>query len=173
VETGERAEPGAHLAWREVGGGLTDDLALATVMGVALGEAAPQLLGNRARAQEEEIVARPQPVRHRLDEPAKMLDAMGLARGLRVPAAALADRRIVPNVPGGAMVGGDVRLDPLEADLVLLETGDERLPRVDPDQARVATRGGGRRDRPVPAPDGRRHQRAQAGPLSVASARSA
>jgi hypothetical protein len=173
-DAGEHPEPGGQLALGEMGGGLVMDRALAPVMDVVVGDVPRELLGHGARAQDQEIVAGGQAAGHRVDEPAEMLHPMRLTGGLRMPAPApLPDRRIVPDVPSGAMVGRDLRFESHETDLILLEPGNERLAGVDPDEALLATGVDGRSDRPVPVPDERGHQRAQAGPVSVASARSA
>jgi hypothetical protein len=143
-------------------------------MDVTIGDVPLELLGHGARTQDQQIVLGGELPGDDIDESAEMLHAMRLAGGLGMAAApALADRRIVSDVPRGPTVHRDVRLDPLEVDLAGLQPSDERLPGVDPDEACVTMRGGRRRGRPVPVPDERRHQRAQAGPLSVASARSA
>ena len=137
---------------------------------VAVTNRALEVLADRPRAEDEQILVRRQSLRDLLDEPGQMLEAVRLAGGLRSPAAAVADPWVVPDVAGRPVMSRHLGVHPLDLSLVVLPANDDRLARIDPDESA---------DRHVIAschPPPRHacdHERDQAGRVSVSAARSA
>ena len=71
------------------------------------------------------------------EEPRQMLEAVRFARGLRGPAAAVPDARIVPDVAGRAVVRGNIGRHRYDVGLTIARADQERVPRVDPDERQV------------------------------------
>ena len=163
LDAGEAAESGDELAIREWRGRLADDLPVAARRVVAMLKLPCQALVNRAWAKDQEVVAGWQPVGYLRDELPHVFEAVPLTGVLGAPAAAVAD------VTGGPVVRRNGRLDALDAGRTLQKPNDHRLLRVDPDEG-----AGSRLSRAEPGGRPlRRHERAQTGPASTSSARSA
>jgi hypothetical protein len=168
-DAGERAEPGDELPigqrWRRFAG----NVAMETVALVALGELPRQAFVDGPRTEDQQVVARWQPVRDVCDESVQVFEAVGLAGRLRAAPAAVTDGGIVPDVAGRPVVSRHLRFHSFDSRPVALQADDEGLPRVDPYKRAASSLV---RFRPVQAMC-RRHERAQAGPASASSARSA
>lgn len=143
---------------------------MASVVRVAFEDVTLQAFADRARTQDEQVVVRGQPRGDLHDKSLEVLEAVRLARGLDWPTAPVADAGIVPDVAGGLVMCRHLGLHPLESSSVVLPADDDGFPRVDPDEG-----GGSRRfvDLGRLLAVRRRHERAQMGPSSASTARSA
>lgn len=129
---------------------------------VALLEVPRQLFVNSPGTEDQQLVARRQPVRDLLDKSLQMFDPVRLAGGLRAAAASVTNGGIVPDVARGFVMSRHLRLDSFDPRPITQDADDAGLPRVDPDKraGSIVVRFPG-------------HERAHAGPVSASSARSA
>ena len=164
------AESRDELAIGEPRGRFAADAAGRLVVLPRLPDESFQAFAHGTGTEDEQVVARRQAIRDMFDKSIEVLEAVRLAGGLRRPTAAVADAGIVPDMAGGPVVGRHLGLHPLESRPVVLPADDDGLPRIDPHE------GAGLRHvisrLPVPA-EARRHECAQAGPVSTFTAKSA
>lgn len=143
---------------------------MASVVPIALGQVPLQAFMYGARTDDEQVVVRAQPMGDLHDKSLEVLEAVRLSGSLWATATAVAHGGIVPDVAGGPVVSRNLRFHPIESSPVVLPADDDGLSRVDPHE------GAGSRHlvahREVGAAR-RRHERAQTGPLSASTARSA
>lgn len=169
LDAGEAAEPRDELTIGESRRRFARDRAEG-LMGLArFTDESFQAFAHGARTKDQHVVVRGHAPRDRLDESPQVLEAVGLT-GRLGSAAPVAHGRIVTDMAGGTMVGRDVGVHPLDADLVAAQADDDRLACVDPDECAIAhdivSRG-------PPVRDVRGHEQDQAVPASVPTARSA
>jgi hypothetical protein len=88
---------------------------------------------NHAGPQDEEVVIGRGAVRDVRHESLEVFEAAGLTCGLRSPTP-MADSRVVANVPRGVVVGGHVRMEPLDLDDIVGPVDDHRFSGIDPHQ---------------------------------------
>jgi hypothetical protein len=143
-------------------GRLAGDVASMSVVLVVLRDSARQAFVDRPGTEDQQLVARGQPVRDVSDESIQVFDPVRLAGRLRATAAAVADGGIVPDVAGGPVMSRHLRFHSFEARSIAVHPDDDGLPRVDPDKRAGAT-----------VTRVRGHEFAHAGPPSASFARSA
>jgi hypothetical protein len=124
---------------------------------------------HRPRPEDEQVVVPGQLLGDAGDEPVQVLQAARLARRLRSTASPVADRRIVTDVSGGAVMGRHIRGQPDDPSPTAPLTDDDGFAGVDPDQRESAGLGAVRRQIGSRRPG---HACAQAG-ASPSTARSA
>ncbi|MEX2547786.1 MAG: hypothetical protein WD830_08355 [Chloroflexota bacterium] len=100
---------------------------------VALGELPCQEFVDGPGSKDQQVVARRQPVRDLQDKALQVFEAVRLAGGLRSPAAAVTDARIVADASGSSVVSRHLRFHSCESSAVSLRADDDGLPSVDPD----------------------------------------
>jgi hypothetical protein len=121
-----------------------------------------QAFVNRPGTEDQQVVARGQPVRDVSDEVVQVFDPVRLPGRLRAAAAAVTNGWIVSDMASRPVMRRHFRFHAFDTRPVALHPDDDGLLRVDPDKraASMAFRSRG-------------HERAHAGPLSASSARSA
>jgi hypothetical protein len=143
---------------------------MTSIVSVAFEDMPVQAFVDCPRTDDEQVVVLGQPAGDVVYKSLEMLETVRLAGVLRAATATVTNARIVPDVTGGPVASGHVRVHSFESNPVALPADDDGLPRVDPDE--------GAGSRPVGSPRGvlarrRSHDRAQAGPVSASTARSA
>jgi hypothetical protein len=98
------AQPGDQLPIGARRRRLAGDVAMASVVLVALTDESLEPLVHGAGTENEQVVIGPETTRHLLDELPEVLETMRLAGSPRGPTAALTHRGIVPDMTGGAVV---------------------------------------------------------------------
>jgi hypothetical protein len=94
-----------------------------------------QSVADAARTEDHQVIGRRDTRRDLRHEPPEMLETLRFAGLLRCHAA-MADRRVVADVAGRAMVGLHVRLEPLEPDLPGVPVRDDGLAKIDAEELR-------------------------------------
>ena len=168
-DPGETPETSDELAIGQRSGHLTGNVAMASGVPIPRGKQAREAFVNGPRAEDQEVVAGTQPARDLDDESLQVFEAVRLARCLRDPSAAVAHGGVMSDVARRPVMSRHLGLHSFDSRTVAPEADDDRLCRVDPDE--------GPRSSPVSLRavgfGCRGHDRAQAGPASASSARSA
>jgi hypothetical protein len=161
LDAGEPVQKGDELAIGQGRRRFAGDLAMAVVTPVAFRDLSRQAFVDGPWTEDQQVVARGQPVRDVSDESVQVFDPMRLAGRLRAPAA-VTDGGIVPDMTGCPVMSRHRRFHSIDVHPVAPHPDDEGVPGVDPDKRGRST-----------VDDFRSHERAHAGPSSASSARSA
>lgn len=144
----------------------------ATFLRVDLPKSRHESLAHGARSDHNDVLVAGHAVGDGLDEPVQVFQPTWLPRGLRGSATTVAGQRVVTDVAGRPTMCRHVRREALHGRAAIRPADDDGLSGVDPDE-----------DAPLPGVNpvrrvcrGRRrgrHERAQAGRVSLSAARSA
>ena len=91
-------------------------------------------LVHRSRTEQKELLRPWQVELDVLEKSRKVLETSMLAGGLRRSPAAVANHRVVADMPGGTPMGRDIGAEALDLDGPRLPARDDGLSRIDPDE---------------------------------------
>lgn len=131
------AKSGYELRLRSGRRSLRLDDPVGAMSAILLAKPVDEVVADRSRAQDQDVIIRPEARHDGLHEPVEVFLAVAFVSVLGA-SAAMADHRVVADVAGGPVVRRHLRYDPVYASLLILPADDDGLGGVDPDEGPAA-----------------------------------